>query len=106
MLIAIKKNYSNFDTSDENIDRHLKYLHDFPFAAAMKNVDMHIMTEDYPPKISNIRGHLGDLQDSQRSKDEAAAFQAKLDRWAADDRPPPNGYWERVRQKLQRKDDQ
>nr|WP_275901159.1 hypothetical protein [Paenibacillus periandrae] len=103
---VIKRRYPSFDTSPENVRDHAKYLRDFPFEAALENVEKYILTDRFPPTIADIRGRLGDLQDSQRSKDEAAAFQAKLDQWAADDRPPPNGYWERVRQKLQRKDDQ
>lgn len=102
LLIAeLVENYPGFDDSDEIIERHLRYLADFPFEVAMHNVQEHIKTNRYPPLIAEIRGRLGDLMDSQRSKDQAAAFKAQLDEWAeASNTPPPEGYWEAVRQRI------
>ncbi|KZS45729.1 hypothetical protein AWU65_07285 [Paenibacillus glucanolyticus] len=62
LLIAIKENYPHFDASDENVNRHLKYLHDFPYTTAMANLDEHIRTGKWPPNIAEIRGNLGDQE--------------------------------------------
>jgi hypothetical protein len=100
LLIEIKQNYPNFDVSDESIERHYKYLRDFPFEAALKNVEQHIMTERFPPTIADIRGRLGEQMDSQRSKDKAVAYFEQLERWRKDGSEPPPGYWDSVRAKL------
>lgn len=100
LLLEIKSNYPSFDVSDDNVDRHYKYLQDFPFPEAMKNVELHIKTDSFPPKIADIRGRLGDLMDSQRSKEEAAAYEVQLEEWASENKPPPEGFWEQGRQLL------
>lgn len=100
LMIAIREEYSSFDVSDDEVERHFKYLKDFSFAAAMANVEEHIRTSKFPPKISDIRGRLGDQLDSERGKAEAADFKEKLERWAAETTAPPAGYWETMRDKL------
>jgi hypothetical protein len=102
MLIVAElvENYSNFDDSDENIDRLCRYLEDFPFEAAMKYVQEHIKTSKFPPLIADIRGKLGDQMDAQRSKDAAQDHFAQLDAWIAGNTPPPKGYWEDMKRKL------
>ncbi|MFX3635433.1 MAG: hypothetical protein ACE3L7_04040 [Candidatus Pristimantibacillus sp.] len=100
LMAEIKENYSSFDVSDEEIERHYKYLKDFPFESAMKNVFDHIQTSNFVPKISEIRGRLGDKLDSQHSKKLAASYELQLAEWAKDDRPPPEAYWERIKTKL------
>ncbi|MFD2116372.1 hypothetical protein ACFSTH_08195 [Paenibacillus yanchengensis] len=100
IIAELVENYPNFDSGDENIDRHYKYLSDFPFEAAMQNVQEHIKTNRFPPLIADIRGRLGDQMDGQRSKDATAAHFANLDAWGADGTPPPEGYWEHGRRLL------
>jgi len=106
MLIVAElvENYPSFDSSDENIDRHYKYLSDFPFKAAMQNVQEYIKTNHFPPLIADIRGRLGDQMDAQRSKDAALDHFAKLDEWISESQPPPEGYWENIKRKLRGED--
>lgn len=54
LLIEIKENYPNFDVSPENVDRHLKYLHDFSFEAAMQNVDEHVKLVSITPTLQRF----------------------------------------------------
>lgn len=70
LLIAIKENYPHFDVSDENVERHLKYLIDIPFSAAKTNLDEHIRTGKWPPNIAELRGNVGDQAARQRELDE------------------------------------
>ncbi|AJS59230.1 hypothetical protein [Paenibacillus sp. IHBB 10380] len=102
LLIAIKKNYSWFDTSDENIDFHLKKLHDFPYPVALKNVEVHILTNDFPPIISQIRGKLPEQQEYDRLKAETQTHLAKLELWEKAACPPPAGMREALHAKLSR----
>lgn len=100
IVAELIENYPSFDDSEANIDRHYKYLHDFSFDAAMKNVQEYIKTNRFPPTIADIRGRLGDQMDAQRSKEAAAAHFANLDAWGAAGSPPPPDYWERGRRLL------
>jgi hypothetical protein len=97
LIAVIKRSYPSYDSSAANVDHLAKYLADFPYEGALENVDKHILTERFPPAIADIRGKLGDQMDSQRSKEQARAYFAQLDEWAATSSPPPEGYWERVR---------
>lgn len=96
----IKKHFPFFDASVEKVKADYKYLKDFPLEAARENIDRYILTETAEPKIANIRGRLGDLQDSQRSKKAAAEHFANLDEWGSNSKPPPDRYWETVKRKL------
>lgn len=96
----IKKHFPFFDASVEKVKADYKYLKDFPVETAQENIDRYILTETVEPKIANIRGRLGDLQDSQRSKEAAAEHFANLDEWVSSHKPPPEGYWETVMRKL------
>lgn len=99
LFIEIKQEYPQFVDSDEEIDRHLKYLKDFPFEAALRNVEKHILTNKWPPGISEIRGSLGEQIERERMKAATAEYFAKLDSWGANS-TPPDGYWERGRRLL------
>lgn len=99
-MLEIKENYPTFDISDENIERHYRYLNDFPFPQAKKNVEQYIKANEYAPKIAHIRGHLGDLKDSEISKRQAVQYEQQLQRWSVDSPPPPGDYFERVRKQL------
>lgn len=96
LLMTIVDNYPNFDTSDANVDRHLKYLHDLPYEVAARNVDEHIRTSKYPPNIAEIRGSLGDQMDKQRMKDTADEYLAQLDLLKKRAVPPPPGLREEL----------
>ncbi|QJD87882.1 replicative helicase loader/inhibitor [Cohnella herbarum] len=98
LLMEIKEEYPFFDVSDENIERHFRYLKDFPFEAAMRNVEQYIKTDSKKhPGIADIRGRLGDQLDSQRSKEETANYFAQLEASRLCNSPPPTGYWEHMR---------
>lgn len=96
LLLEILEEYPQFDTSDKEIDRHFKYLKDFKFEDALANIDQHIKTKGFPPKISEIRGQLGEQIDRQRSKDASQAHFDQLDEWEAKSAPPPPGLREKI----------
>ncbi|WP_241243083.1 hypothetical protein [Paenibacillus whitsoniae] len=100
LMFEIKKNYAAFDVSDDEVDRHYKYLKDFPFDAAMRNLDAYVKANSYPPKIADIRGRLGDQIDSERSKLQAAENEAYLVHWSLKKSEPPPNYWQSVRERL------
>lgn len=100
LLIAIKENYQNFDVSNENVERHLKFLHDFPFDVAMRNVDEHIRTSKYPPNIAEIRGSLGEQIERDRMKAATAEYFAAREEAAKNACPPPPGWKEAIYAKL------
>lgn len=99
LFIEIKQEYPQFNDSVEEVDRHLKYLKDFPFDAALNNVEQHIKTSKWPPGISEIRGSLGEQIERDRMKMMTSEHFANLDSWGLGS-VPPDGYWESVMQKL------
>lgn len=96
----IKKHYPFFDASLAKVREDYQYLKNFPADAARKNIDQHILTETVTPGIAHIRGKLGEQMDSQRSKEQAAAYEAQIEEWSKVDSPPPAGFWESMRAKL------
>lgn len=100
LMIEIKKNYAAFDVSGEEVERHFKHLKDFPIAAAMKNVDAYVKTNQYPPKIADIRGRLGEQMAGELSKQLAAQYEANLTLWSSENSEPPEGYWQSIRDRL------
>ncbi|GEM_PF-1434368 len=97
----IKSEYPFFDVGEENFERHWRYLQDFPFEDAMDNVVQYIKTTPRrPPGIGDIRGHLGDMLDSQRSKEQTAAYFTQLEEWERNSSPPPPGWLDGIRAKL------
>ncbi|CAI6087214.1 hypothetical protein [Cohnella sp. JJ-181] len=102
IMEVIKRTYPSFDVSAASIDHYAKRLLDFPFDAALENVERHVLTERFPPVLADIRGRLGDQLDSQRSKTEAAAYEAQLEAWRSGSlaSPPPPGYWDEVKAKI------
>ncbi len=100
LFIEIRKEYPFFDTSDENVDRHLKYLKDFPFDRAMQNLAEHIRTSKYPPIISEIRGSLGEQMERDRMRDLTAEYFASREEAAKQACPPPPGWKESIYAKL------
>ena len=104
LLKVIKQNYPTFDASIENVEQHVRYLQDFPFAAAKANVDKHIMTERFPPTIADIRGRIGEQLEKQRMKKETSTYFEKLDSWKNGAAPPPAGLKEALYAKLRKND--
>lgn len=102
LLIVIKENYPTFDTSPENEDRHLKYLHDFPFDVAMRNVDEHIRTSKYPPNIAEIRGSLGEQLERNRMRSATEEYFAEREEARKHACSPPPGWKESIYAKLGR----
>lgn len=102
LLIVIKENYPNFDTSPENEDRHFKYLYDFPFEVAMRNVDKHIRTSKYPPNIAEIRGSLGEQLERDRMQMVTAEYFATREEARKQACLPPPGWKEAIYAKLSR----
>ncbi|WP_410771004.1 hypothetical protein [Fontibacillus sp. BL9] len=100
LLIEIKENYPNFDVSNENVERHLKYLHDFPFDKAIRNLDEHIRTSKYPPNIAEIRGSVGEQMERDRMKAATAEYFAAREEAAKNACPPPLGWKEELYAKL------
>lgn len=102
LLMTIVDNYPNFNTSDENVDRHLKYLHDLPYEVAARNVDEHIRTSKYPPNIAEIRGNLGEQIERDRMKAATEDYFAAREEAAKNACPPPPGWKEAIYAKLGR----
>lgn len=101
LLIKLKEEYkSQIDTSDPEIDRLYEHLKDFPFDVAVENVRMHIQTNSFPPKISQIRGKVGDLLELERQKKETAQYLAQRDAERTDVALPPAGWKESLYAKL------
>lgn len=96
----IKKRYANFDASLHAVEEDLGMLHDIPYDVAYSNVRQHIMTSDFPPKISQIRGRLGEQMERDRMKNMTEQHFANLDTWSSSSKPPPEGYWDEVKRKI------
>ncbi|WP_339309753.1 replicative helicase loader/inhibitor [Paenibacillus sp. FSL k6-2145] len=92
LLIEIKENYPHFDVSEENVDRHMKYLHDFSFEAAQQNLQEHVRTGKWAPNIAEIRGQLGEQLERNRMRAVTAEFFAKREAAAEVACPPPPGW--------------
>lgn len=102
LLIVIKENYPSFDASEENIDRHFKYLHDFPFDRAVQNVDEHIRTSKFPPNIAEIRGSLGEQMERSRMRFATEEYFAEREEARKHACSPPPGWKEGIYAKLGR----
>lgn len=102
LLIIIKENYPNFDTSEENINRHSKYLYDFPFDRAVQNVDEHIRTSKFPPNIAEIRGSVGEQMERSRMRTATEEYFAEREEARKHACPPPPGWKEAIYAKLGR----
>lgn len=102
LLIIIKENYPSFDASPESVDRHYKYLHDFPFDRAVQNVDEHIRTSKYPPNIAEIRGSLGEQIERDRMKTATEEYFEERARAKLEACSPPPGWKEAIYAKLGR----
>ena len=102
LFIEIKQEYPQFNDSDDEIDRHLKYLKDFPFDTALRNVEQHIKTNKWPPGIAEIRGSLGEQIERDRMKTATEEYFAERARARQEACPPPPGWKEAVYAKLGR----
>lgn len=101
LLIKLKEEYAHqIDTSDTEIDLLHENLKDFPFDVACKNVEQHMLTNPWPPKIAQIRGGLGDLRDQRKAKDQTAEYFAERDKAQAAAKPMPAGWKEELYARL------
>ncbi|WP_145404264.1 replicative helicase loader/inhibitor [Paenibacillus silvae] len=92
LLIEIKENYPSFDVSEENVDRHMKYLHDFPFEVAQQNLQEHVRTGKWPPNIAEIRGRMGEQIERDRMRALTETYFAEREAAAQVACPPPPGW--------------
>lgn len=100
LLIKLKEEYSQVDTSSPEIDRLYENLKDFPYDVACENVRQHMLTNPWPPKIAQIRGGAGDLQDQRKAKDQTADYFAERDKAQAAAKPMPAGWKEALYARL------
>ncbi|ASA21990.1 hypothetical protein [Paenibacillus donghaensis] len=96
----IEKRYANFDASLEAVQEDLNLLKDIPFDVAKSNFRQHIMTSDFPPKISQIRGRLGEQIERDRMRQQTAELFAVMDDAHSAAVPPPSGLKERLYARL------
>ncbi|MNC27787.1 hypothetical protein D3C75_759750 [compost metagenome] len=96
----IKKRYANFDASLPAVEEDLNMLKDIPYEVAYSNVRQHIMTSDFPPKISQIRGRLGEQIERERMREATELHFENLEAWSSAAKPPPAGFWEEVKRRI------
>ncbi|MCL6661749.1 hypothetical protein [Paenibacillus amylolyticus] len=100
LFVVITDEYPNFDDSDENVDRHLKELKDFPFETAIQNVERHIKTNGFYPKISEIRGFAADQSARERELEATRAYLDQREANRAKATLPPPGWKDELLAKL------
>lgn len=97
---TIKKRYSNFDASLQAVEEDLGMLKDIPYDVAETNVRQHIMTSDFPPKISQIRGRLGEQLERERMRKQTEELIHEMDASRLMAVPPPVGLKEELYARL------
>ncbi|MEK5278612.1 hypothetical protein NSS82_10200 [Paenibacillus sp. FSL H7-0735] len=100
LLLKIAEEYNQVDTSDPEIDRLYEHLKDFPFDIAQENVRRHIQTNSFPPKISQIRGRVGDLHEIEQQKKATAVYLVQRESERTAVALPPAGWKESLYAKL------
>ncbi|WP_063564854.1 replicative helicase loader/inhibitor [Paenibacillus sp. O199] len=100
LFMVITDEYPNFDDSDENVDRHLKALKDFSFETAVQNVQRHIETNSFYPKISEIRGFAADQATRERELEATRAYLDQREANRAKATLPPAGWKDGLLAKL------
>ncbi|OKP91882.1 hypothetical protein A3844_01855 [Paenibacillus helianthi] len=96
----IKKRYGNFDASLQAVEEDLDMLKDIPYDTAQSNVRQHIMTSDFPPKISQIRGRLGEQLERERMRKQTQELIHEMDASRLKAVPPPSGLKEALYARL------
>ncbi|QSF42695.1 hypothetical protein [Paenibacillus tianjinensis] len=97
---TIKKRYSNFDASLQAVEEDLDMLKDIPYDVAVSNIRQHIMTSDFPPKISQIRGRLGEQLERERMRRQTEDLVHKMADARSKAVPPPPGMKEALYARL------
>ncbi|MEI2395623.1 replicative helicase loader/inhibitor [Paenibacillus phytohabitans] len=97
---VIKKRYSNFDASLQAVEEDLDMLKDIPYEVAQSNFRQHIMTSDFPPKISQIRGRLGEQLERERMRKQTEELLQEMDISRLKAVPPPAGLKEEIYARL------
>ncbi|MDH6427232.1 MULTISPECIES: hypothetical protein [unclassified Paenibacillus] len=97
---TIKKRYSNFDASLQAVEEDLDVLKDIPYEVAESNFRKHFMTSDFPPKISQIRGRLGEQLERERMRRQTEELMHEMDVSRLEAVPPPIGLKEEIYARL------
>ncbi|MDQ0658792.1 hypothetical protein [Paenibacillus sp. W2I17] len=100
LFVVITDEYPNFDDSDENVDRHLKALKDFPFETAVQNVERHIEISSFYPKISEIRGFAADQSARERELEATRTYLDQREARRKKSTLPPSGWKDDLLAKL------
>ncbi|URJ36569.1 hypothetical protein MF625_000987 [Paenibacillus polymyxa] len=96
LFIVISESYPVFDVSEENVERHLKYLRDIPLDIALQNVDKHIPTSKFYPGISEIRGQFDAQAARQRELEETRVYLDERKESRKQATLPPPGWREAI----------
>lgn len=100
LFLVISAEYPIFNTDEENIERHLKALKDFPFETAVQNVERHIEISSFYPKISEIRGFAADQATRERELEATRAYLDQREVNRAKATLPPPGWKDELLAKL------
>jgi hypothetical protein len=101
LLYKASAAYPNIELEEETVVVWIERLQSIPFEQALENLDHHIDTNDYFPKIANIiRKDRNFVEEHEQLKLETAERFALLDAWAANGTSPPEGFWDNIRSKL------
>jgi hypothetical protein len=82
LLTQIKLGFPNFLWNEEVEAFWFRHLENVPFERAQRNLDSHVITSTYEPKIADVVRH--DPQqyvDHEQQKLETRAFLDKVDEW-------------------------
>jgi hypothetical protein len=88
----IKKHYAGFDGSVQNVKEFHPLLADFPYETAVQNVQKHIMTNDFPPRVSQIRGNVGEQETRQSELELTRAYLDEREESRKQATLPPPGW--------------
>ncbi|WP_138751767.1 hypothetical protein [Paenibacillus sinopodophylli] len=102
LLYKASAAYPNqLELEEETVVVWIERLANVPYEWGLSNLDFHIDTNDFFPKISNItRYDLQPVKNNDALRLEATQKIALLDHWIQTDAPAPDGYWENVRKKI------
>ncbi|OBZ08014.1 hypothetical protein [Bacillus sp. FJAT-26390] len=102
LLFKAAAAYPNqIELEEETVAVWVERLAKVPFEWGIANLDFHIDTDDFFPKIANItRYDLQPVKNNEVLRLEADQQFALLEHWIRIDAPAPDGYWENARKKI------
>ncbi|MCA0754865.1 hypothetical protein KP806_07370 [Paenibacillus sp. N4] len=102
LLFKAAAAYPNqIELEEETVALWIERLANVPFEWGLSNLNYHLDRDKYFPGISDIiRADLIPVQNQNALRLEAANHKTNLERWAAADAPPPEGFWEEIKAKL------